>query len=76
MGFNNYGQLRAALPDFGNNDKILIASLPVGKINTLYSRVGNLVAYIALAALLFSFFITGRNYIREKKNKSGISKEI
>jgi len=67
MGFNNYGQIRAAMSDFGNNDKILIASLPVGKINTLYSRIGNLIAYIAIAALLFSLFITVRNYRRAKE---------
>jgi len=67
MGFNNYGQIRAAMSDFGNNDKILIASLPVGKINTLYSRIGNLIAYIAIAVLLFSLFITVRNYRRAKE---------
>lgn len=76
MGFNNYGQVRAAMSDFGNNDKIMIASLPVQKINTLYSRVGNLIAYIAIAALLFSLFMTVRNYLREKKGKSRVSKEI
>lgn len=67
MGFNNYGQIRAAMSDFGNNDKILIASLPVGKINTLYSMIGNLLAYIAIAALLFSLFMTVHNYRRAKK---------
>ncbi len=66
MGFNNYGQIRAAMSDFGNNDKILLASLPIGKINTLYSRIGNLIAYIAISALLFSLFITVRNYLRTK----------
>lgn len=76
MGFNNYGQIRAAMSDFGNNDKILIASLPVGKINTLYSSIGNLIAYIAIAALLFSLFMTVRNYRRAKKSKPEISKEI
>ena len=76
MGFNNYGQIRAAMSDFGNNDKILIASLPVGKINTLYSIIGNLIAYIAIAALLFSLFLTIRNYLRSKNNNSEISKEI
>jgi len=50
--------------------------LPVGKINTLYSRIGNLIAYIAIAALLFSFFITVRNYLRSKNINSGISKKI
>jgi|GEM_PF-944231 len=76
MGFNNYGQIRAAMSDFGNNDKVLIASLPVGKINTLYSNIGNLIAYIAIAALLFFLFITVRNYKRAKKSKPEISKEI
>jgi apolipoprotein N-acyltransferase len=75
MGFNNYGQIRAAMSDFGSNDKIMIASLPVQRINTLYSRVGNLIAYIAIFALLFSLFVTGRNYRRAKTSNSGISKE-
>jgi apolipoprotein N-acyltransferase len=69
MGFNHYGQIRAAMSDFGNNDRILIASLPVGQIKTLYSMIGNLVAYIAIAALLFSLFMTVRNYRREKNSK-------
>jgi len=67
MGFNNYGQIRAAMSDFGNNDKILIASLPVGKVDTLYSRIGNLLAFIAISGLLFSFYITARNYLRSKE---------
>ncbi len=75
MGFDNYGKIRAAMPDFGSNDRILIASLPVQKINTLYSRVGNLIAYIAIAVLLFSLFITGRSYLRAKNSKPGISNE-
>lgn len=64
MGFNNYGQIRAAMSDFGDNDKIMIASLPVQKINTLYSQVGNLIAYIAIAVLFIALFISIRNYLR------------
>jgi apolipoprotein N-acyltransferase len=75
MGFNNYGQIRAAMSDFGNNDKILIASLPVGQIHTLYTRIGNLIAYIAIAALLFSLFMTVRKYRGAKTSKPEISKE-
>ncbi len=75
MGFDNYGQIRASMPDFGNNDRIMIASLPVGKINTLYSRVGNLLAYVAIAFLLFSLFVTVRNYLRERNSKHGMSNE-
>ncbi len=76
MGFNNYGQIQAAMSDFGNNDKILIASLPVGKIYTLYSSVGNLIAYIAIVGFLFSIFMTVSNYLRAMKTKPEISKEI
>ena len=76
MGFNNYGQIYAAMPDFGNNDKILIASLPVGKIYTLYTSIGNLIAYFAFAALLFSLFVTIRNCRRSKNINPLISKEI
>jgi apolipoprotein N-acyltransferase len=64
MGFDNYGQIRAAMPAFGNNDKILLASLPVGRINTLYSRIGNSLAYIAVLALLVSIFVARRNQAR------------
>ncbi|MFC2107136.1 nitrilase-related carbon-nitrogen hydrolase [Bacteroidota bacterium] len=66
MGFDNYGQIRAAMSDFGNNDKILIASLPVGNINTLYSKVGNIIAYIAIIVLLFSLFMTVRKFVKRK----------
>lgn len=76
MGFNNYGQIRAAMSDFGNNDKILIASLPVGKIYTLYSSIGNLIAYIAIAALLFSLFIMARNCRRSKNTNPKTTKDI
>jgi apolipoprotein N-acyltransferase len=67
MGFDNYGQIRAAMPAFGNNDKILLASLPVERINTLYSRIGNTLAYIAVLGLLFSFFVARRNHARTVK---------
>ena len=75
MGFNNYGQIRAAMPDFGNNEKILIASLPIGQIKTLYTRIGNLIAYIAISALLFSLVMTARMYRKAKISKPEISKE-
>lgn len=76
MGFNNYGQIYAAMPDFGNNDRILIASLPVGKIYTLYTRVGNTIAYVAIAALIFSLFIMVRNYSRSKNTNPKTIKDI
>lgn len=74
MGFDNYGQIQAAMADFGDNDRILIASLPVQRVNTLYSKVGNTIAYIAISTLLFSLFMTGRNYLRAKNSKPRRSK--
>jgi apolipoprotein N-acyltransferase len=63
MGFDNLGQIRAAMTAFGDNDHILLASLPVKKIDTLYSRIGNIIAYIAIFVLLLLFFIAGRNHL-------------
>ncbi|MFC1461879.1 nitrilase-related carbon-nitrogen hydrolase, partial [Verrucomicrobiota bacterium] len=67
MGFDNFGQVQAAMADFGDNDRILIASLPVRKIDTLYSKIGNTIAYIAISALLFSLFMTTRSYSKSKE---------
>jgi apolipoprotein N-acyltransferase len=69
MGFDNLGQLRAAMTSFGDNDHILLASLPVKRTDTLYSRIGNVIAYIAILAFLFLFFIAGRNHLRKKKGR-------
>lgn len=51
MAFDSYGQIRASMTDFGDNDKILLASLPVDGHRTLYSRVGNVLAYAAMVVL-------------------------
>jgi len=74
MGFDNLGQIRAAMTAFGDNDHILLASLPVERTDTLYSRIGNILAYIAIFALLVLFFIAGRNHLLTKKNYSEKSK--
>jgi len=68
MGFDNLGQIRAAMISFGDNDHILLASLPTKRVDTLYSRVGNLIAYLAIFVLLILFFIAGRNHLLAKKN--------
>jgi len=52
MAFDNRGRIRAAMSNFGENDKIMLASLPASRNFTLYSRIGNLPAYFALAVLL------------------------
>jgi len=67
MGFDNKGRIRASMVASEDNDHILLASMPVKRTNTLYSRVGNLIAYIAIIALLTLFFIAGRNHLLTKK---------
>ena len=67
MGFDNLGQIRASMTDFGDNDKILLATLPLERTNTLYSRIGNLIAYIAILALIYSLIMMGSNSRSVKK---------
>ncbi|MGO9134177.1 MAG: hypothetical protein ACLP8A_09045 [Methylovirgula sp.] len=67
MAFDNRGQILAAMPNFDDNDRDLLAYLPVGRTNTLYSRVGNVTAYAAILALLLSLFIAGRNHVEARK---------
>jgi len=66
MGFDNLGQIRAAMTAFGDNDHILLASLPVKRTATLYSRVGNIIAYISIFALILFFFIAGRKHLLKR----------
>ena len=57
MGFDNLGRIRASMASSEDNDHIMLASLPVKRTVTLYSRVGNIIAYIAIVALIGFFFI-------------------
>jgi len=67
MGFDNLGRIRASMTSFEDNDHILLASLPTKRTDTLYSRVGNLIAYIAIFVLLLLFFIAGRNHLLHER---------
>ncbi len=67
MAFDSRGQILAALPNFGNNDRVMLAYLPVGKTSTLYSRTGPVIAYAALLALAALLFVAGRNRFRSQK---------
>jgi len=70
MGFDNLGQIRASMSDFGDNDKVLLASLPLKQNPTLYSRTGNVLAYLAIAALLVTVILSVRNHCRRKQELS------
>lgn len=52
MAFDAYGRLRAALPAFETNERILIATLPTQHVPTLYSQIEDSVALVYAAYLL------------------------
>jgi apolipoprotein N-acyltransferase len=49
--FDGYGRVRAMLPYFENNDRILVVTLPVASVGTLYSRIGDTLVYLAMGFL-------------------------
>ena len=66
MGFDAYGQIRASMSYFGNNNKIMLTSLPAQRINTVYSVIGNTFAYVAIFIMLASIFLA----IHNSKNRN------
>lgn len=58
--FDAYGRLRGALPSFEVNDRILIASVPTEHVPTLYSLIGDSVAFAYVAYLLFIMLLVAR----------------
>lgn len=70
MGFDNRGQILAAMPNYGDNDRILLAYLPLGRTDTLYSRIGSVIAYAALLVLAALLLVAGRNQLRWRKTHS------
>lgn len=67
MAFDSRGQILAAMPNFGNNDREMLAYVPVGRTATLYSRIGNLIGYAALLVLATMLLAAGRNQHRSRK---------
>lgn len=49
--FDAYGRARATLPFFEENDRILLATVPVEPVRTLYGRIGDSIA-LAYGAIL------------------------
>jgi apolipoprotein N-acyltransferase len=54
MAFDAYGRQRAALPFFEENDRVLLATLPVQRVATVYGRVGDAPAAGAYALYLLA----------------------
>jgi apolipoprotein N-acyltransferase len=73
MAFDGRGQILAALLNFGNNDRVMLAYMPVGRTPTLYSRIGPVIAYVALLALAALLIVAGRNRFRLQKTHSRLA---
>jgi apolipoprotein N-acyltransferase len=56
--FDAYGRSRATLSHFEDNDRIMMATLPVTRVRTIYSRIGDsptiLYVLIVIAAIVLS----------------------
>jgi len=48
-----YGTMTSAMSSFNQNDKIMMAHLPVNGIRTIYSIVGDILVYLSMAFLIF-----------------------
>ena len=60
---NPIGELVTQMSSFNENDRIMMAHLPVNKIFTLYGLIGDLFVYVCIAFICFSLMI-GVNYHR------------
>jgi len=65
---NPIGELVAQMSSFHQNDRIMIAHLPVNKIFTLYSFVGDLFIYACIAFICF-YLLAGTNLLPFKKRE-------
>lgn len=67
MAFDSRGQILAALPNFGSNDREMLAYMPVGRTATLYSRIGNVIAYTALLIVSALLLVAARKHLRSQE---------
>ena len=49
-----YGEMTSKMSSFDNNDKIMMAHLPVKSIRTVYALIGDIIVYLSIAFLLFT----------------------
>ncbi len=50
--YDAYGRTRATLSWFEDNDRVLLAQVPVAPVMTVYARIGDSLAWLCLAVLL------------------------
>jgi apolipoprotein N-acyltransferase len=58
--FDGYGRVQGWMPFFEQNDRILMATLPSGRIDTIYSRIGDAFSYACFLGLAFAAFLALR----------------
>ncbi len=63
MATDAYGRVRASMNYFENNDKIMMATLPLKQVETLYNKIGD--AFILLLILFMSFI--GFRYMQRRR---------
>lgn len=62
MASDAYGRVRAAMNYFEENDKIMMASIPVKQVGTLYSKVGDI--FVLFLGIYLCFIVY--KYIKYK----------
>jgi apolipoprotein N-acyltransferase len=64
FAFDAYGNIRASMSYFEENDRIMMASLPTGRVWTLYSVVGDI---FPLLLLLLVGMVVYYSWMRSKR---------
>ena len=60
------GEFNAQMSSFNSNDRIMMAHLPVNKIFTVYSLIGDLFVYMCMA-FIFIYMMLGTNLIKWRR---------
>lgn len=58
-----YGEMISQMSSFDKNNKIMIADLPVHRINTMYSIIGDIFIYLCFSFVIFFFISVSREKI-------------
>lgn len=69
--FDAYGRVRSWMPVTEANDRVMIASVPVGRIGTLYARIGDTAVAFAGAWLALGFALVLRGWLHPPDQGAG-----
>jgi len=66
-----YGEMISQMSSFDKNNKIMIADLPVHRIKTMYSIIGDTFIYLCFSFVIYLFISVSREkMIKDKNNKA------